>query len=154
MFKKIVIPVFLTSLLTIFMSIPAYASPPRIIYSLHVQLNGAPIESDSTPPYINKATNTAYVPLRVISEGMGQSVSWDKNKQQVTIQSNDGTVMTMTIGSTTAYVNGEAKILPSAPEMPFMRVMVPIRFVSEVLGATVNASAKDGATYVDISFKP
>jgi hypothetical protein len=34
------------------------------------------------------------------------------------------------------------------------RVVVPIRFVSEVLGATVNASAKDGATYVDISFKP
>ncbi|WP_339323477.1 copper amine oxidase N-terminal domain-containing protein [Paenibacillus sp. FSL W8-0194] len=152
MFKKIFVPLLLVGTLLFINNHPVNASPlPRFI-GVNVQLNGVPIDSDVSP-YIDRTTNTTYVPLRVISEGLGASVSWNKEKQQVTIRSNNGTTILMTVGSRTVYVNNEERILPNAPEMPFVRVMVPLRFVSEVLGATIKVSIVDDITNVDISTK-
>ncbi|AUJ88456.1 MULTISPECIES: stalk domain-containing protein [Paenibacillus] len=49
-------------------------------------------------------------------------------------------------------MNDEEKMMPSAPIMPPYpnRVMVPLRFVSEVLGATVNTTKINGTLHVDI----
>lgn len=128
------------------------ASPLPRFGAATLQFNGVPIDSDFNP-YVDSTTNTTYVPLRVISEGLGASVSWNKEKQQVTIRTDNGTTILMTVGSKIAYVNNEERILPGAPEMPFVRVMVPVRFVSEVLGATVKVSIVDDITNVDISTK-
>ncbi|MCV9948677.1 copper amine oxidase N-terminal domain-containing protein [Paenibacillus sp. BT-177] len=90
-------------------------------------------------PYIERSTNTVYVPIKFISEGLGESVSWNSPTLEVTIKSKNGTIVRLTVGSKVAYVNDEEKLMPSAPDMPEYpnRVMVPLRFVSEVLGATV-----------------
>ncbi|WP_223830687.1 stalk domain-containing protein [Paenibacillus polymyxa] len=44
------------------------------------------------------------------------------------------------------------RLMPSAPIMPEYpnRVMVPLRFVSEVLGATVETTTVNGTLHVDI----
>lgn len=49
----------------------------------------------------------------------------------------------MTVNSTTAYVNGIAETLDTAPIIRDSRTMLPVRFVAEKLGATVEW---DGAT--------
>jgi hypothetical protein len=72
--------------------------------------------------------------------------------QEVTIKSKNGTIIRLTVGSKVAYVNDEEKMMPSAPDMPEYpnRVMVPLRFVSEVVGATVNTTTVNGTLHVDI----
>ncbi|MHB0881537.1 stalk domain-containing protein [Paenibacillus sp. SEL1] len=45
----------------------------------------------------------------------------------------------MAIGSKIAYVNDEKKTMLAAPQIPTTRVQVPLRIVSEVLGAKVDA---------------
>lgn len=49
----------------------------------------------------------------------------------------------MVIGDKEAYVNGRAKVLDAAPAIRFDRTMLPVRFVSENLGATVG---REGTT--------
>lgn len=141
MIRKWMIPILVATAL--FTSI--HATDARAIFTLHVQVNGTPIELDSNNmdarPYIEQETNTTYVPLRFVSEHLGAQVKWDQAQQQVTITANKGDIVTLTLGSTIAYVNGESQSLTSPPVMPTYpnRVMVPLRFISEHLGAKVNA---------------
>lgn len=50
----------------------------------------------------------------------------------------EATEIKMTVGSSTAYVNGEAYTLDAAPVIRNNRTMLPVRFVAESLGAFVN----------------
>lgn len=54
----------------------------------------------------------------------------------------------MTIGSETAYVNGEAHTLDAAPVIRNNRTMLPIRFVAEKLGASVEWNEDSTVTIV------
>ncbi|MFD1884558.1 copper amine oxidase N-terminal domain-containing protein [Paenibacillus wenxiniae] len=154
MIRKVIVPLFLVCSLLITSNLV----DARAIFSIRVQVNGSPIslESGSTDaePYIEQETNTAYVPLRFISQNLGGKVSWDRSKQQVTILSDEGTVTTLVVGSKVAYVNNEKKTLSDAPFMLHYpnRIIVPLRFVSEVLGATVDATkSSDGMLHVNIT---
>ncbi len=77
------------------------------------------------------------VPLRAIFEALGAKVDWDEATQTVTATKDNNTI-TLTIGSRVAYKNGE-KINLDVPAQLFNgdTTMVPIRFVSEALGAKV-----------------
>ncbi len=87
-----------------------------------------------TAPYTKN--DRTMVPVRIISERFGADVSWNGEKQEVTIIKADKTIV-LTIGSDTAFVNGEAVTLDAAAEEVNGRTMVPIRFVSETLGMRV-----------------
>ncbi|RAP28591.1 hypothetical protein C2W64_04647 [Brevibacillus laterosporus] len=77
------------------------------------------------------------VPLRAIFEALGARVDWDEATQTVTAMK-DGTTIKLTIGSKVAYKNGK-KLNLDVPAQLFNgdTTMVPIRFVSEALGAKV-----------------
>lgn len=91
------------------------------------------------------------VPVRLVSEAMDADVQWVNETRQVIIRL-DETVIVLTLGSATATVNGERRELPDG--VPAMAVvlpgastgstMVPLRFVSEMLGAQVEW---DNATF-------
>ncbi|WP_336077825.1 stalk domain-containing protein [Paenibacillus sp. 203] len=55
--------------------------------------------------------------------------------------------------SKVAYVNDKEKLMPSSPVMPVLpnRVMVLLRFVSEVMGATVDSTKKDETLCINIT---
>ncbi|MBQ9429840.1 MAG: copper amine oxidase N-terminal domain-containing protein [Clostridia bacterium] len=53
------------------------------------------------------------------------------------------TEVKLTIGSTTAYVNGQAQTLDVAPVIENSRTLMPLRFIAEAMGASVEW---DGAT--------
>jgi hypothetical protein len=77
------------------------------------------------------------VPLRGVFEHMGAYVDWDSATQTVTTRSGANQVQ-LRIGSFRADVNGQSVGLDSPAMLYAGRAMVPLRFISESLGATVN----------------
>lgn len=78
------------------------------------------------------------VPIRFISEALGAKVKWDSLLRQVSIEDNDK-VIVLTLGSSKVLVDGAALTMDCAPEvLPPGRIFIPLRFVSEALGAQVD----------------
>ncbi|MHB0879622.1 stalk domain-containing protein [Paenibacillus sp. SEL1] len=76
------------------------------------------------------------VPFRAVFEALGAKVKWDGATKTVTATKGNTTIK-LTVGSRDAYINGKLVRLNAAPRLINGKVMVPIRFVSEALGAKV-----------------
>jgi len=76
------------------------------------------------------------VHLLTVELGFNASVQWDASSQTVTATKDD-TEIKITIGSNTAYINGSSVSLVEPAVIVDGSTMVPLRFVSESLGATV-----------------
>ncbi|MCD8048686.1 MAG: copper amine oxidase N-terminal domain-containing protein [Clostridia bacterium] len=97
-------------------------------------INGSPVEVET--PYI-AGEGTTLVPLRVITEAFGATVTWVDETKEIYLEYPDVSVV-LQIGSTTAKVNSHTETLPVAPELSANGVtMVPLRFISETFGAIV-----------------
>lgn len=80
------------------------------------------------------------VPLRGIFESLGAVVDYDPATR--TIRATRGeTEISLFTNSSRALVNGEVRILDAPPILLGSRVLVPLRFVSEALGAEVRWQA-------------
>ncbi len=99
-----------------------------------VFVNGSRVNFQTAPVTRN---DTTLVGFRAILEALGASVTWDDASQTATAEK-DGTVITMTIGSTTATINGEPAEMLAAPELINDSTLIPVRFISENLGMTVD----------------
>lgn len=88
----------------------------------------------TTPFIINERT---LVPIRALIEEMGGAIAWEEDTQNVIIALGKDIII-LTIDSTTAFVNEEAKTLDTAPATINDRTMLPIRFISENLGYKVD----------------
>ena len=86
------------------------------------------------PPVIEKGVS--YVPLRPVFEAEGAQVKWDEGTQSVTAMK-DGAVITYRMGDSVAYKNQEKLTLPVPGKLINGFSMVPLRFVSEMLGNVV-----------------
>ncbi|OQB15583.1 MAG: Arylsulfatase precursor [Firmicutes bacterium ADurb.Bin193] len=101
--------------------------------TIKVEIDGISHTFNPAPILVNDRT---MVPMRAIFEIMGATVSWEEATETVTAVKGDTTVV-LKIGSTEAKVNGATKVL-DAPAMLYQdRTMVPLRFISEALGADV-----------------
>ena len=95
--------------------------------------------NDVAPKIVNDRT---MLPARFVAENLGADVSWDGEKELVTIKgknlktSEDITIL-IYIGSDIAYVNGREVKLDSAAFVESDRTYTPIRFISEELGAGI-----------------
>ncbi|MBR4720589.1 MAG: InlB B-repeat-containing protein, partial [Clostridia bacterium] len=76
------------------------------------------------------------LPIRFIAEALGAEVGWDGETRTVTITSGE-TVITIGIDQSFATVNGSVIALDSPAFIESDRTFLPIRFVSENLGAEV-----------------
>jgi len=105
-------------------------------------------------PYIDKASGRTMVPMRFIGEAFGASVTWNAGARRVSVET-EGTAnhkslsMVMTIGSKTATVNGKAVTLDVAPAIVAGRTFVPLRVISETLGAKVTWTAATRTIAID-----
>ena len=93
-----------------------------------------PIDDDGTLPYVENGRTM--MPVRGIAEAIGAEVSFDENRQVVTVESEETTVC-MTIGLDEMKVNGETVALLNAPEIVNDRTMLPVRDVAEALDCEV-----------------
>lgn len=100
---------------------------------------------NSTPVTLDQAAFTSkgrtLVPLRFIGESLGAQVTWNGKTKQATIKLG-GSTLVVTVGSKVAYVDKELTTLDVPAVVVGGRTFVPIRFVSESLGAVVDYDAE------------
>ncbi len=108
--------------------------------TISIFVNGNKLILDVQPYIENRRT---HVPIRFISEALSAEVSWNSQTQAAVIRSG-GKTITLPIGSSTAYVNGTPHQLDAEIQLYQGRTFIPVRFVSEVLGCTVQWN---GSTY-------
>lgn len=114
-----------------------------------ISVNGQMLTIDAAP-YLDTASNSTMMPLRLLGDLMGAQVDWRASDQTVTFRTNSKTVQ-VTVGSRTALVDGVAVRLLTAPANVNGRTMVPLRFVSENLGAGVSWDPNNGTITVEVT---
>lgn len=101
---------------------------------IQVQVDGTPVYfANAQPQYIN---GRVLVPLRGVFEQMGATVNWNPSTRMVTAY-RGGSEVDLRIGDRIASVNGSTMNLDVPAMIIGGSTMVPIRFVSEALGAQV-----------------
>lgn len=120
------------------LALAGIVAAPSYAQTIRATLDGQPMMFDQPP--ISR-DGRLLVPLRGIFEGLGaEVVSLPGGRIKATKGS---TTVDLTLGSRTAFINGQSVML----EVPAMaiggRTLVPVRFVSEAMGAEVGW---DGAT--------
>lgn len=99
-----------------------------------VFLDGRQLEFDVEPTLENGRT---LVPMRVIFEALGAEVSWD-NDTSTAIAAKDGLTIKITINDMKLYKNDEVIELDVPARLIDSRTLVPVRAVSEGMGANVD----------------
>jgi hypothetical protein len=121
---------------------------PAAAASFHVMVNG---QSISLSQPATERGGRVFVPLRNIFESLGAGVAYDNGTINAT--SGDKTVQ-VKIGSNQAIVNGQQTFLDAAPYIVGATTMVPLRFVSEALGAEVDYDSTTGAINIAAAKPP
>jgi len=107
-------------------------------------VDGQTLNMDTAPVVREGRT---MLPIKYVADALGATLTWDGSTQKVTIEKGDKTIE-LWIGRNTARVNGaEQMIDPANPNVrPFLappgRTMLPLRFISENLGCTVEWNAQ------------
>ena len=104
---------------------------------IKIIINSEPKTFDVMPQIIDGRT---MVPMRGIFEAFGAKITWVDVTKTVVAETPD-IALTLTVGKTTAKVNGEAKSLDVPAQIIEGRTMVPVRFIAESLGCKVEWQA-------------
>ena len=112
----------------------------EIIITLHIGSDiayvGSEMKTLDAAPIIQN--NRTLVPLRFIMETFGADVTWNGDLQIVIITHKMHTIQ-LQIGSSLAWIDGsDVKTLEAPPIIQNGRTLVPLRFIMETFGATVD----------------
>jgi len=110
--------------------------------NVNVVVNGTTMAFDQPPV---EQAGRVYVPLRGVFERLGASVVYQNGQINATSGRH---AIGLTIGSTTATVDGVQQTLDSPPFLIAGRTLVPLRFISQALGASVNFDQNSQTVYV------
>ncbi len=121
--------VIFISILIIFCFASAVEASPIVL------VNNNLLKYDPDAPTLVE-NNRILVPLRSIFEALGANVKWDENTQTVTATKDDVEIKIIIGGM--AYKNNQPVQLDVPARILNDHTMVPLRFVSEALGAKVN----------------
>lgn len=117
--------------MTAAITVPVSAQAPTVF------LDGVQLTFDAEPFIENDRT---LVPMRAIFEAMGATILWDQQTLTVMgVKDDNGTkkVVTLQIGTPTAFVNSDPIVLDVPAKVVSDRTFVPLRFISESLDADV-----------------
>lgn len=114
--------------------------------TLRVSVNGTPVRFEGTGPQM--VGGRVLVPLRGVFEQMGADVEWDASTQSI-LAVGGGRQVRLRIGSPDATVNDRAVTLDVAPQLMQGSTMVPLRFLSESLGASVDWEPTDNLVAIN-----
>lgn len=127
---KIRILVFVVWLSTLLASGRAAAAEPA---NVNVLVEGNPLAM-TVPPAI--VENRTLVGVRFVGEAVGGTVEWDQARQQAKVTRQSDTIV-LTLGKKEAVVNGKTVLMDVPAQLVNDRTMVPLRFIAEALGGTV-----------------
>ena len=100
--------------------------------SVSVTVNGNALALNPAP---TERAGRVFVPLRSVFENLGASVVYQAGQINATGRGHN---ISLRIGSTQATVDGQTQTIDVAPFIIGASTYVPLRFVSQALGATVN----------------
>lgn len=125
-FKK-----FLALFLLMFMLIV----PGKITLASTIQIfiNEELLLTDVEPQLISGRT---YLPLRACAEALNATLDYDSASKKITIM-HEGTEINLTVGQTTASINGQEYTIDAKPFLMNDFTLVPVRFISEALHCLV-----------------
>ena len=103
------------------------------IGSTAATVSGKTVYNDVAPLVVADRT---MLPARFVAENLGAVVSWDGKTESVTIEGHNRYIE-LFVGSNFAKIDGETITLDSTPFVQNGRTYVPVRFISEALGANV-----------------
>jgi hypothetical protein len=103
-----------------------------------VTLNGSPLNLNPAP---QERAGRVFVPLRGVFEQLGASVVYENGT--INAQGRGNRSVSLHIGSTQATVDGQPQTMDVAPFIIGASTYVPLRFVSQALGASVNYDASN-----------
>ncbi|MGH2405184.1 MAG: copper amine oxidase N-terminal domain-containing protein, partial [bacterium] len=125
----------------------AVSSHSAVAQTVAVVVDGRVVGFDQ-PPVVSGGR--LLVPLRGVFERLGAQVFWQPEAGRV-VARRAATTVILHPGNRQASVNGRRMLLDSAPIMLQGRVLVPLRFVSEALGAGVNWDSASRVVYITSS---
>ncbi len=106
-------------------------------------VEGNPYTLDALP-YLDEQAGRTLVPVRFVSEALGAGVEWNANDRTVTVTDSGRTII-LTLGSQEVSIGELKQSIDCAPRiLPPGRTFVPLRFVSEALGAKVDYNSSTG----------
>ncbi|THF74393.1 copper amine oxidase N-terminal domain-containing protein [Cohnella fermenti] len=117
--------------------------PPTFV---SVVMDGQKIWFPDAQAYIDENSRTL-VPVRFVAETMGAKVGWEADTRTVPIE-RDGQKILLTIGANEAKVNDDDVSFDTKAVMSGGRTFVPLRFVSEVLGAKVEWDGDTSTVFI------
>jgi len=101
---------------------------------ISVTINGEAVPFSGTGPQM--VNGRVLVPLRGVFEKLGAKVEWRPERREV-IATRGQSVVDLVIGNSSPMVNGQSVTLDVPAQIVNGSTMVPIRFVSEAIGAEV-----------------
>ncbi|MCE5223591.1 hypothetical protein LLG10_05300 [bacterium] len=94
------------------------------------------------PPFIQ--SGYTMVPLRFIGEAFGAGIEWNPGYRMIILELEQrGLQIILTVDSPSAYINGKKTTLEIPPVIRSGRTFVPLRFIGETIGCTVEWEAKE-----------
>ncbi|MDX1935133.1 MAG: stalk domain-containing protein [Capsulimonadales bacterium] len=91
------------------------------------------------------------IPLRGVTERLGGNVLYDPESKVITgAHPGTGNQFRLRVGSGEALLNGQEMALDAAPQVLNGTTYVPLRFVSEALGAKVNWEAQQRTVLITV----
>src|SRR5690606_37984708 len=111
-----------------------------------VYVDGAEMQFPDQKPFINP-DNRILVPVRFVSEALGAQVDWSDLNKTVKINYKGKTIL-LEIGLKQALVRTSIVTLDTNAAIINERTMVPLRFVSECLGAEVEWNSHAREVYI------
>ena len=132
---KLKILIILTFLMTFLNTDITLSETVSFDTPITMKVNDKYIKSDSEP-YLYKGLT--YVPARFASEALGaDNVIWNEDTRTCLIYDSN-TEISLTIGKNAALVNGKKVKTSGSVMLVNSRTYVPVRFVAETLGASVD----------------
>jgi len=123
------------------LSLLAQGPPPLV-----VTVDGKPVAFRTAPPQTVKGR--VMVPLRGVFEAIGAYVEYDPANRLITARRNNEDVQ-LRVGDPIARKNGAEILMDVKPSVVRGTTLVPLRFLTEALGAKVNFDKPNNR--VDIS---
>jgi lysophospholipase L1-like esterase len=109
-----------------------------------IYVNGLYQTFDQDPVYINGRT---LVHVRGVFDDLGATVSWDSKTNSVIITKGSD-VVKLELNSNKAYKNGVLFNIDASAKVINNRTMIPLRFISESIGAKVKWDAGTGNIFI------
>lgn len=102
--------------------------------------DGNLIAFNDAQPFIDENDRTQ-IPIRAVAEALDCTVSWDEASQTAAIIKGNE-VITVTIGSKAIQANGKTITMDTTAQIVDDRTYIPVRFVAEALGMTIDFENK------------